>query len=111
MASLFAFGFLTDKKLGRLVDKLVHLGTSALRRNRMQKVGLTAVGTRLLVCRANCTVDSLYRTISERRLVPFIQEKNRVVEDMKNCYNVLSFPPSKPRSRSSSRQRRRICRR
>lgn len=69
--SLFAFSFLTDKKLGQLVDKLVRLGTSALRRNRLQRAGLTAVGTRLHVGGSIYTVDSLYRAISEERMVSF----------------------------------------
>lgn len=69
--SLFAFSFLTEKKLGQLVDKLVRLGTSALRRNRLQRVGLTAVGTRQHGCGSIYTVDSLYRAISEERMISF----------------------------------------
>ncbi|MBR6331749.1 MAG: WYL domain-containing protein [Dehalococcoidales bacterium] len=69
--NLFAFSFLTEKKLGQLIDKLIRLGTSALRQNRLQRAGLTAVGTRMHEGGSIYTVDSLYRAISEERMITF----------------------------------------
>ena len=72
MDSLYTCDFLPEGKLQQLIEKLIDMGTHALRRNRSRRNSLLAIQSREHDSRSIYAVDALYRAIGEERMISFL---------------------------------------